>query len=724
MAEGKQVELSFNIFDHIKNKRITDGTFKLFIFENNGNNKNKKYIQNIKLTNTDKPTTVKVDIQYVRQRVYIELENSGYRTTPFPNPYVSTIILLFMRHGLIRTVRFVPKEFYIGIVKAYSKRLCLNSKQSDYLLNWRNETISIAKDQEITLKAYIMYDKDNIRNFIEASDYEESISNQVHWAFTISKDIFSYKTVDNRNNLNTISATLTLNNTQDGDIRKFSAITQIDNSINNVYKIMRAGEEVTGHTINFSLSDIFSDTLLKNELFRETYYITFFAYEIEEEGKIVITYNKTTDNLPLKQLKIVNNKYSMVLDVYHLELYKNGKYVDSFNIEYSNIINLILKNQLKHNVDINNIYYFKYSSHIQHDYLMSDMLLDKINLIPYENKVNIGMLYDQSDKYNYTVHNQSCSNEEYERQLYFNNAKSTNNSSSLDQADSKMFSIYLSRDAYESLMSKIYQETDILVKYFTKPKYVIEVTRYKEVYNSNKSIQHMKERYGATYGVFAVYVYYNGEKFLLDSVIDAYNGEQKNNKDKVIDKDNIISTHIETINSFVNNHKNHHSIKTDMYKKNLQNKANYGNLIYGGYTMEPAGPDNITEEVKRRIPEGHYKGIYHKYSRKHYKRNTMNLYSDMVRYKRYILVHAGGQNIAFTTGCILVSTDSYETGNIYNSKDLNDDKDYNTSTMKILKRLDNLYKALYKHNIKKTLGADNDISSCISLVIRNQMNRG
>ena len=329
MAEEKLVELSFDILDHITNKRITDGKVQLFIFDNNGNKKN---IQNIKLTNTDKPSTVKVDIQYVRQRVYIELESSGYRSTPFPNPYVSTIILLFMRHGLVQKVRFVPKDFYIGIVKAYGKRLCLNSKQSDYLLNWRNETISIAKDQEITLKAYLMYNKDNIRNFIEASDYEESISNQVHWAFTISNNIFSYKTVDNRNKLNTISATLTLNNAQDRDIRKFSEITQLNNSINNhhVYKLMRAGKEVTGHTINFSLSDIFSDNLLKNESLRETYYITFFAYEIEEKDKIVITYNKTTDNLPLKQLKIVSNKYSMVFDGYNLELYENGKYIKNF----------------------------------------------------------------------------------------------------------------------------------------------------------------------------------------------------------------------------------------------------------------------------------------------------------------------------------------------------------------------------------------------------------
>lgn len=707
MAEEQLVELSFDILDHITNKRITNGKVQLFIFDNNGNKKN---IQNIKLTNTDKPSTVKVDIQYVRQRVYIELESGCYRSTPFPNPYVSTIILLFMRHGLVQKVRFVPKNFYIGIVKAYGKRLCLNSKQSDYLLNWRNETISIAKEQEITLKAYLMYDKDNIRNFIEASDYEESISNQVHWAFTISNNIFSYKTVDNRNKLNTISATLTLNNAQDRDIRKFSEITQLNNSINNhhVYKLMRAGKEVTGHTINFSLSDIFSDNLLKNESLRETYYITFFAYEIEEKGKIVIAYNETTDNLPLKQLKIVANKYSMVFDGYHLELYKNGKYVESYNARLTENGNLRKREEFK----------FKQKDGIDDLYKCEAKLRSKVVDNMLRRVLYLKPDSDNNDLIsNFIVDNVMLSN--LENQL---KPKKDNDNQSNTQNNITSKVIHISSIDFIKLWHKIQFQSDILVKFIYQPKYVIEVTRYKEVYN-NKTISHMLGRYGATYGVFAVYVYYMGEKFLLDSVIDAYNSEQKDNEGEVIDKDNIISTHIETINIFVNNPKNHDSIKTDMYKKDLQNKANYGNLIYGGYTMEAAGPDCITSNLKRRIPEGHYKGIYH-YSDARYRCNTMNLYSDMVRSQRYILVHAGGQHISFTTGCILVSTESYETGNIYSSEDLNGDEDYDTSTMKILKRLDNLYKALYDHNIEKKLKFNKDISSCISLAIRNQINRG
>ena len=38
MAEEKLVELSFDILDHITNKRITDGKVQLFIFDNNEGN--------------------------------------------------------------------------------------------------------------------------------------------------------------------------------------------------------------------------------------------------------------------------------------------------------------------------------------------------------------------------------------------------------------------------------------------------------------------------------------------------------------------------------------------------------------------------------------------------------------------------------------------------------------------------------------------------------------
>ena len=71
-----------------------------------------------------------------------------------------------------------------------------------------------------------------------------------------------------------------------------------------------------------------------------------------------------------------------------------------------------------------------------------------------------------------------------------------------------------------------------------------------------------------------------------------------------------------------------------------------------------------------------------------------------------------------------MSTESYETGNNYDEKALTHYGENSAPAMKILQRLSNLYKALYDHNINKTLRSNDDISSCISLVIRNQMNRG
>ena len=317
MAEEKKNELIFSLHDNMTNELICSGNASIYIIKDG----KKIVIANKKLTIF--PTKVEIEEKYLREKLYIELlDNPAYKPSPFPDPNIATIPICFCRQSLIQSVRFIPKGTYIGIVKAYGSEMgILNSKEEVYLSNWEDETISIAKDQTITLKAFLFYNvekgkkKSSNRFFLNNDDIENSYSENIYWAFTISNNIFSYKTVDNRNKLNTISATLTLNNTQDRDIRKFSEITQLNNSINNhhVYKLMRAGKEVTGHTINFSLSDIFSDNLLKNESLRETYYITFFAYEIEEKDKIVITYNKTTDNLPLKQLKIVSNKYSMVL---------------------------------------------------------------------------------------------------------------------------------------------------------------------------------------------------------------------------------------------------------------------------------------------------------------------------------------------------------------------------------------------------------------------------
>ena len=443
-----------------------------------------------------------------------------------------------------------------------------------------------------------------------------------------------------------------MNNETKQDTTKFNTIEQINT--NNIYKLMKSGKEVTGHTIDFRLSDIFTENLIKESSLYK-YHIVFFAYEFEEDKNIVVKYDSSEDNLPLKQLKIVANKYSMVFDGYHLELYKNGKYVESYNARLTENGNLRKREEFKFTQKdgIDDLY--KCEAKLRSK-VVDNMLRRVLYLKPDSNNNDVIS--------NFIVDNVMLSN--IENQLKpKKDSDNDNQSNTQNNITSKV--IHISSIDFIKLWHKIQFQSDILVKFIYQPKYVIEVTRYKEVYNSNKSIQNMKERYGATYGVFAVYVYYMGEKFLLDSVIDAYNSEHTDN---TINKEkNLTSEHIKELNSFVNAPEHHDSIKTDMYEKDLQNKATYGSLKYGGYTMEPAGPDNITSGVQRRIPEGHYKGKLHKYEKqididkKHYKHLTMNLYSDMVRFERFILVHAGKRYIGDTTGCVLVSSLSYETGN-------------------------------------------------------------
>lgn len=620
--------------------------------------------------------------------------------------------------------------------------------------------------------------KSSNRFFLNNDDIENSYSENIYWAFTLSNNIFSYKTVDKRDKLKTISATLTLNNTQDRDIRKFSEITQINNSINkhHVYKLMRAGKEVTGHTINFSLSDIFSDTLLKNESLRETYYITFFAYEIEEKDKIVITYNNTNDNLPLKQLKIVANKYSMVFDGYNLELYKNGKYIKNFEaklmldgkyIDHDSFPFMPLSEQKY--IGLDDLYTCKLSVLNKVNYITNrvNYVTNQVNYVTNQvtdiahkimdsfknnkisdNATTINTTNNNLNNANYSQDNDSLIT--HYMQTYMNMLSlsepqyNTENNSTKENTDTgsntkisinyiideqilrdkdiilqnlhkksssnniiytKMKndminlnnSILLSSNNFMSLISMLNSQSDILVKFIYQPKYVIEVTRYKEVYN-NKTISHILGRYGATYGVFAVYVYYKGEQFLLDSVIEAYNEANKLNKNIKLTNDNI-----EEIQNFIKNSNNYNLIQTKTNIK-LQDKESYGNLSYGGYTMESVGPDNITSGVKRRLPEGHYKGVFHN-SDTHYKNNTMKLYNDLVSSGRAILIHAGTNSIEYTTGCVLVSDLSYEKTykKVYSFPQSKDKKDL----------LYQLYKTI-------TNESTNKLYKHINVVIRNK----
>lgn len=78
---------------------------------------------------------------------------------------------------------------------------------------------------------------------------------------------------------------------------------------------------------------------------------------------------------------------------------------------------------------------------------------------------------------------------------------------------------------------------------------------------------------------------------------------------------------------------------------------------FGGFTLEPAGPDTIIPQQNKRIPEGEYKmKWYNAQDPKLAKYNPLPLlYNDEVSESRLILFHQGNypQN---TLGCLLVGT--------------------------------------------------------------------
>lgn len=747
---GKSIEITFKLKDHLTNTGIGNAEIELYSKTGNKFSKKGKSSNNgiVKIT---------IDEEDLKKKLYVKLvQSDDYYEYPFPNSTLPTYAICY-RRDRTQEIRFLSKRCVVGIVKAYNHQIgSIYSSESEYLSNWQDEILTIDKEQTITLKAFIVSNiseeeirEPNGRYFLNNSELEDEFSANIYWAFTIVDNIAGFSSSDESNSLRRDiddkgngmylylheEGEVTKTIQQKNNTKTIQNLDTFDKHLNRnslqqfkIYKLMKSGEEVTGHTINFKLSDVLSKELLNGSNFLDRYCIIFFAY-IKEDNQnskntdnntIEVKYYSGKDSVPSIELKMVANKYSMVFDGYHLELYKNGKYIESYNARLTENGNLRKREEFK----------FTQKDGIDDLYKCEAKLRSKVVDNMLRRVLYLKPDSDNNDVIsNFIVDNVMLSN--IENQLKPKKDSDNNNQSNTqNNITSKV--IHISSIDFIKLWHKIQFQSDILVKFIYQPKYVIEVTRYKEKYNYDTST--LKGRYGATYGVFAVYVYYMGEKFLLDSVIDVYNSKYKDDENKVIDTANIIRENIEELNRFVNDFKNHDSIKTDMYEKDLQNKATYGNLIYGGYTMEPAGPDCMTSNLKRRIPEGHYKGKLRKYdSKKVTKKNrhkhlTMNLYSDMVRAERFILVHAGTKDISFTTGCVLVSSQSYITGND------NITKSQNTKNL-----LYNLYLFLYniaiapkenkannklsKKNENKPLEKDKELSQYINVVIRNKFEK-
>ena len=189
MAEEKKNELIFSLHDNMTNELICSGNASIYIIKDG----KKIVIANKKLTIF--PTKVEIEEKYLREKLYIELlDNPAYKPSPFPDPNIATIPICFCRQSLIQSVRFIPKGTYIGIVKAYGSEMgILNSKEEVYLSNWKDETISIAKDQTITLKAFLFYNvekgkKKSSNRFFLNNDDIENREYQTNKGLFIGKD--------------------------------------------------------------------------------------------------------------------------------------------------------------------------------------------------------------------------------------------------------------------------------------------------------------------------------------------------------------------------------------------------------------------------------------------------------------------------------------------------------------------------------------------------------
>lgn len=71
-----------------------------------------------------------------------------------------------------------------------------------------------------------------------------------------------------------------------------------------------------------------------------------------------------------------------------------------------------------------------------------------------------------------------------------------------------------------------------------------------------------------------------------------------------------------------------------------------------GYFLECPGPDTITPDLKKRIPEGHYSLTWHKSNKFSQHSPLPQLYNAQVPISRWILIHPGN-DYNDTIGCLL-----------------------------------------------------------------------
>lgn len=86
--------------------------------------------------------------------------------------------------------------------------------------------------------------------------------------------------------------------------------------------------------------------------------------------------------------------------------------------------------------------------------------------------------------------------------------------------------------------------------------------------------------------------------------------------------------------------------------------------LFCGFSLEPAGSDEIRSGLDKRVPQGFYNATF-EYSPR-FNRNLPVFFNEKVSKSRRILIHAGNDG-GDTSGCIVVGNEWVSSGKVYNS---------------------------------------------------------
>lgn len=170
-----------------------------------------------------------------------------------------------------------------------------------------------------------------------------------------------------------------------------------------------------------------------------------------------------------------------------------------------------------------------------------------------------------------------------------------------------------------------YSSIDVDTKNVCSSNIEIDIMRYKSKTIANNLHLKIEHPYSAIHGVFAVYLTYNSNRYLLDSISKVIYEKTGNNLTyNFPDYISFLSLYEEEVAKY-----SKHFNKFDI--------SSYDNIAYGGYTLESA--DLYGDPVKL----GRY-NVFYNASLLHANHNTLGLYQDKIPVlgEKRMLIKAGG----------------------------------------------------------------------------------